>query len=240
VKTQKTIALAVVAFFAANAAAVAAARPLAAKEYASGYGMMIAADGWHIRITRGTVEASTAPLPKEGRWIARRLSRSLHRGDLGVLLFEDAPRPGVPPVRSIYRRGAPRPFTRTEFGGPPSGGTNVGRHLFARRNFTVAGRLFDLFIETGGGRPSVPRLTSLNRLVASLRLTRGDFYAGAVTPATFFETPGWVLRASSATGLAPETSTATAIRHSQSAAADSVSGVAVPSKVSLPQLPCAR
>jgi hypothetical protein len=171
-----------------------------------GYGMAVTAPAcWHVRIGRGLVEASTAPLPPLGRWASTRLSRSLGLSDLGVLLFEDRATPTAPLTRSAYRPGHPRPFRASEFTGPPLGGSNPGNHGFASRNFRLAGRLFDLFVESGSRRPAAARVASLNRLLASLRIERGDFYPGEVAAAPFRPARGWHTLSSKPTPLAPET-----------------------------------
>jgi hypothetical protein len=165
--------------------------------------------GWHVRISRGLVEASTAPLPPRGRWAAARLSRSIHRGDVELVLFEDRPTPNVPFTRSAYRRGPPLPFRTSEFRGPPLGGSNPGRHGFARRNFRVGGRFFDLFAESGHAPPRAAAVASLNTIVASLRFDRESPYRGRVRAAAFRAAAGWTVVRSGATALAPETVTTT-------------------------------
>jgi hypothetical protein len=165
--------------------------------------------GWHVRISRGLVEASTAPLPPRGRWVATRLSRSIHRGDVEFVLLEDRPLPGVPFTRSVYRPGPPRPFRSSEFRGPPLGGSNPGRHGFARRNFSVAGRFFDLFVESGHASPRASAVASLNAVVASLRFDRGSPYRGDVRAASFRPAAGWSVTSSGAAPLGPETVTTT-------------------------------
>jgi hypothetical protein len=174
------------------------------------YGLRIdVPSGWHVRIARGVVEASTAPLPPEGRWVAGRLSRSLRPRDIDFVLFEDAPTPGQPFSRSIYRPGYPRPILQSEFGPPPFGGSNPGSHRFARRNFTVNGRFFDLFVEGGSRAATTAAVASLNILVASLQVSRGDFYPGHVPGAVFNPAPGWQSVGGHSVALAPETSTTT-------------------------------
>jgi hypothetical protein len=170
------------------------------------YGIhVVAPPGWQVRVTRGTVVASTTRLPAEGRWISRRLGRSIGDGDLDVVLYEDAPSDGQPFSTSTYRRGPPRPFRERDFGRPPLGGSNPGAHRFARRNFTVAGRFFDLFVESGRRGVSPGHLRSLDRLVRSLRVRPGDFYPGIVRPATFAAAHGWNVMSSPPTPFAPET-----------------------------------
>jgi hypothetical protein len=174
------------------------------------YGLRIfVPSGWHVRIVRGVVEASTAPLPPEGRWVAGRLSRSLRPRDIDFVLFEDAPTPGQPFSRSIYRPGYPRPILQSEFGPPAFGGSNLGNHRFARRNFTVNGRFFDLFVEGGSRAATTAAVGSLNVLVASLQVSRGDFYSGRVPGAVFRPAPGWQSVGGHSVALAPETSTTT-------------------------------
>jgi hypothetical protein len=160
--------------------------------------------GWHLRITRGALEAATMPLPRLGPSLGVNLSKALHAGDVGVLLFEDSPDPRELP--GVFRKGRPAVFTRHDFGPPPLGGSNPGNHGYARRNFRLAGRFFDLFVESGNTKPNSESLAALNGLVRSLRLRRGDFYPGVVAPASFRTARGWSTIASGRVPVGPETS----------------------------------
>jgi hypothetical protein len=172
----------------------------------SGYGVSASvADGWHVRMLRGALEASTVRLPPASRPLGPALHRRLRPGGLGVLLFEDAPSWSVPFDRSVFRTGYPRPFSSRDFGRPPLGGSNPGKHSFARRNFTVAGRYFDLFAESGSTRPSKRRIAELNHLVRSLTVKTGDFYPGEAAPARFPRARGWTTRHSETVPVGPGT-----------------------------------
>ena len=165
----------------------------------SGFGMSAEVpSGWHGRIARGTLIASTSELPPMRGWVPTELGRRLERGDLGVLLFEVEPAFGVPVSPSSYRRGPPRPFAAREFAGP-------GRQRFARRNFRIAGRLFDLFVEARESVPARRALRRLNALVGSLETARGDFYPGVVEPARLQPAPGWSARTTGALPFRPVT-----------------------------------
>jgi hypothetical protein len=145
--------------------------------------------------------AASVPIPADETSMAARLSRRLERNDLALLLFEDTPdSQWSPPLDfASYRGGPPHPFAARDFGGPPFGGDNPGHHRFARRNFTVAGRYFDLFVESGG-RLTAQRVAHLNELIGSLRIGPGDFYPGGAAPARFRAAPGWHIRS---TGTIP-------------------------------------
>jgi len=197
---------AVLAMLAGGAASVADQRDAHGASI-EGYGLVAAVPaGWQVRITRGALEASTAALPPLGPWLGTALHRSLGPGDLGLVLFEDAPLPGVPFERSFYRAGAPPRFGAADFGPPPLGGSNPARHSFARRNFREAGRYFDLFAESGTARPGAEALQKLNGLVRSLRIRPGDFYPGVAASARFRSAPGWHSASSPDTPIGPETS----------------------------------
>lgn len=165
----------------------------------------IVPSGWHGRILRGALVASTGRLPPANRPLGPALHHRINPGEIGVLLFEDAPLWGVPFATSAYRSGSPRLFTMRDFGPPPLGGSNRGRHSFARRNFTVAGRYFDLFAESGSSRPSRLRLSELNELVASIDVEAGDFYPGSAPPARFQRAPGWTTRHTKIIPVGPST-----------------------------------
>jgi hypothetical protein len=176
----------------------------------TGHGISaVAPAGWHLSLSRGTLVASTAPLPADGRWIATRPSNSLRRAGLVAVMFEDGRSPHQPFDVGFFRRGAPRPFTARDFGLAPLGGSSPRGHSYARRNFTVAGRFFDLFVESGTPRPSTVDLRSLDELVASLHVAPGDYYPGTVAAASFHHARGWFTVASARTPVGPETSTTT-------------------------------
>jgi hypothetical protein len=188
-----TLSLAVVALAAASSAN-------------STFGFRVVAPaGWQVRISRGTIVGSTARLPTEGRWIAHRLSRSIGRTDLEFVLFEDAAPVADSGNRGIYQWGAPKPFAARDFRPPSLGGSNPGDHRFARRNFTINGRFFDLFVESGSAAVTTAHLDSLNQLVSSLQASRGDFYPGSVPGVMFTNARGWSVLSSRRTALAPET-----------------------------------
>jgi hypothetical protein len=150
---------------------------------------------WHIRFFRGAVAAATVPIPADETSLAASVGRKLRSGDVAVVLFEDTPdAQWSPPLDfAVYRAGPPQPFATKDFGGPPFGGDNPGHHRFARRNFTVAGRYFDLFVEAGA-QLTAGRITQLNHVIGSLRVRPGDFYPGAADPARFRAAPGWHIR----------------------------------------------
>jgi hypothetical protein len=174
----------------------------------TGYGISVTPPaGWHLRVTRGMLEAATTPLPRPDPTPSVSLGNALGRDDIGVLLFEDAPAGGVPFDAHAYSRSARRPFTRHDFDQPPPSSSNPGQHRFARRGIRLSGRYFALFVESGAGQPTPTGLAGLNLLVRSLQVTRGDFYPGTVAPARFPDEPGWHLRSSPRIPVGPETST---------------------------------
>jgi hypothetical protein len=129
--------------------------------------------GWHARLTRATVEAETV------------------EGDLLVRLFEYEPEPNfLAEWKQTHPEGLPAPFTAAEFG-PPEPGTYNPRHGFARRNFSMAGRYFDLFVESAAAKPSAAAVAGLNELVGSLEVSAGDFYPGTIQPPRFAPADGW-------------------------------------------------
>lgn len=194
----------------ASVATVSGARAARPETPANGFGLSIdRAPGWHVRVSRGTIEASTSRLPAPARWVAERLGSSLRGGAIGFLLFEDEPAPGVPFSRQIYRRGLPRPFAARDFRGPPLGGSDPGNHSFARRNFALNGRYFDIFVESAATKPSRATIESLNRVIASLHVRPGEYYRGRAAAAAFAPAAGWFVRRTQPVPLAPETSTIT-------------------------------
>ena len=144
------------------------------------------------RASRGAARGNRAA-PSERRPIGPTLSHRLGLDDIGLLLFEAAPIERVPFDSSVYRMGPARPFAGRDF---RAHGAGPGRHSFARRNFSVDGRYFDLFVESGSSRPTSNRLAELNELVRSLEIEAGDFYPGRAAPARFRRAGGWVTTSS--------------------------------------------
>jgi hypothetical protein len=153
------------------------------------YGISVALpDGWHGRLTRATVEAATVPLGAVAQEVP------LGADDVAVELFEFEPDPesfGAAEHDPSYSKGRPRPFSAEEFGPPELGGENPAKHGFARRNFSLAGRDFDLFVESGTAKPPAEAVATLNELVASLEVRAGDFYPGTIEPPGFAPATGW-------------------------------------------------
>jgi hypothetical protein len=141
-------------------------------------------DGWHARLTRGTLEAATVPLGADVQHVA------LGPDDLVARLFESDPSE-LPGEEQMHPQGGPQPFTAAEFGPPDGGGDNPGGHGWARRNFRLAGRWFDLFVEAGAAHPTAADVTALNALLSSLDVQPGNFYPGTVAPPKFDAAAGW-------------------------------------------------
>jgi hypothetical protein len=174
------------------------------------YGISVTTpESWHVRVQRGAIVAATVPLPPDHGALSPRLSRALHAGDLGLLLYEDAPAREVPFDTHLYSRGYPRTFSPRDFRPLPPSGSNPRIHSVARRNFAVAGRYFDLFVEAGAPRPTLGRVAGLNALVRSLRITPGDFYPGKAPPARFRPAHGWFTVHSPTVPIGPATSSFT-------------------------------
>ncbi len=171
-----------------------------------GYGISASAPpGWHLRVLRGAFEATTVPLPPARGWLSPPLSRALHSGDIGLILFEDAGSWAAPLDQSFYRSGPARPFTARDFGTAPLGGSAPAGHRYARRNFALASRYFDLFVESGSPRVSNARLAELNALVRSVEVAPGDFYPGLAPPGRFLAASGWNTRHTPSVPVGPET-----------------------------------
>jgi hypothetical protein len=142
--------------------------------------------GWHARLTRATVEAATVPDIPSGNDV------SLGNDDMLVRLFEAEPEPQfLEETRRFHPDGLPAPFTAEGFGPPEWGGGNPKGHGFARRNFALSGRYFDLFVEAGAVKPAEDVVAGLNELVRSLEVRAGDFYPGTIEPPRFRPGAGW-------------------------------------------------
>jgi hypothetical protein len=142
--------------------------------------------GWHARLTRGMVEAATAPVIPTGN------NASLGDADLLVHLFEFEPEPEyLVETQRTHPDGRPNAFTAAEFSQTERGGDNPKSPGFARRNFSIGGRYFDLFVESGAAKPSEAAVAGLNELVASLAVRAGDFYPGTIEPPRFAPADTW-------------------------------------------------
>ena len=142
--------------------------------------------GWHARLTRATVEAATTAVIPAGNDV------ELDRADLLVRLFEFEPAPeSLLETQRTYRDGRLTPFTAAEFSQTELGGDNPKSPGFARRTFSIGGRYFDLFVESGAVKPTEDALIRLNALVGSLEIRAGDFYPGTIEPPRFLPAAGW-------------------------------------------------
>jgi hypothetical protein len=143
--------------------------------------------GWHGRLTRATVEAANAIIPGG-------TDVSLGDADLLIRLFEFEPEPEyLLQTLRTHPDGHPNPFSAAEFSQTELGGDHPKSPGFARRNFSIAGRYFDLFVESGAAKPSEDALARLNELVGSLEVRAGDFYPGTIEPPRFAPADGWHL-----------------------------------------------
>jgi hypothetical protein len=142
--------------------------------------------GWNARLTRATVEATTAAVIPASNEV------SLGDADLLVRLFEYEPEPEfLLEAQRTHRDGRPDPFVAAEFSQTELGGDNPKSPGFARRNFSLAGRYFDLFVESGAEKPSADAVAGLNELVEALEVRPGDFYPGTIEPPRFAPATGW-------------------------------------------------
>lgn len=184
------MALLLLALLAATACGASGSEPGASQRSLERYGIGITPpDGWNARMTRGTLEAATGPLGRAGQPV------KLGAGEVYVRLFEFEPDPalfgaGPQELASAYASGPPRPFAAGDFG-PPELGANPENAGFATRNFSLAGRYFDLFVESGAPTPSARTVDALNELVASLDVRAGDFYPGTKELLRFPPSDGW-------------------------------------------------
>ncbi len=168
---------------------VDSSEPSAGERALERYGIaVVVPEGWHARVTRGTVEAATVPLGE------RPAARRLGLDDLAVDVYEFEPVPGSFhgwEIDRTHSSGPPAPFRVEEFGPPDCCDDNPGDRGFARRNFRVAGRYFDLFVESGSLQPTPERVAELNELLSTLEVQAGDFYPGRIAPPRFEATQGW-------------------------------------------------
>ena len=149
------------------------------------YGISInAPEGWDATITRGAVRAANFPLPPP-------VGQPLGEVELLLQLFETDPEADSPlPDLSLYPKVDAVPTLATHDFRPPEPGTQQVAAL-ARRTFSVAGRLFVLFAESGTKVPPAAALVQLDELLATMSIDPGDFYPGSVDPPGFAPRDGW-------------------------------------------------
>jgi hypothetical protein len=108
-----------------------------------------------------------------------------------VQLFETDPEADSPPPEvSLYPKLPAVPALAADDFHPPEPGTEQVASL-ARRTFSVAGRLFILFAESGTKVAPPAPLVQLDQLFASMSIKPGDFYPGTVDPPRFAPRDGW-------------------------------------------------
>jgi hypothetical protein len=160
------------------------------------YGVSLAPPaGWDLRVVRGAVHAATFPLPAPRSKWAQTASKTLGAEDALVLMFEHELGQSSPPLdaREYPALRGPLQLRPTEFAGSDgvTDGSAASGHGFARRLFSVSGRAFVLFVETGSVPPPPRMLESLNALLGRLQVEAGDFHTGFVEPAVFPARAGW-------------------------------------------------
>jgi hypothetical protein len=146
--------------------------------------------GWDGRIGRGAIHAANFPLPNESsRWLQSASTR-LGGNDVLVLLFERDHGPGdSPPEPPAPELEGPLRIEPSDFS--PAYEVVDDDHGHGRRLFSMSGRDFVLFVETGALSPAPDLLAETNRLLTSLRVEPGDFYRRTLEPARLPMRPGW-------------------------------------------------
>jgi len=174
---------------------IASATTDAAKSAGGRYGLEFTPPkGWHARIRRAAVHAANFPLPEDRPGWMRETSVRLQADDVSAVLFEVEAREGPTTDLSLYAPlSGPLRLHPSDFKGSDglTEDSAASGHGFARRTFSLADRLFVLFVEAGSRPARAPTLASLNELLASLHVERGDFYPGMVAPALFAPRADW-------------------------------------------------
>jgi hypothetical protein len=98
---------------------------------------------------------------------------------------------------AIFAAGRPPRLWPSEFVRGESAPAATGRFL------QLNGRRFLLSVESGSMPPSAEALAETNAALASLAIEAGDFYPGAVAPATFAAADGWTTGTGGAAEVEP-------------------------------------
>lgn len=150
----------------------------------SRYGLTIEVPaGWEGEISRGALRLANGALPR-----AQLGPRALEPDAVVVELLEREPSPDE--WGGIRASAGPPAFAADDFAAPEPG-TAPGDHGVARRFRTIAGRAFVLFAESGSRPVARAALREANAALSTLEVEPGDYYPGAVAPATFVAAPGW-------------------------------------------------
>ena len=148
------------------------------------YGLRVTApSGWDAEISRGAVRLANRPLPPRAPGL-----RTLEPGDLVVELLEREP--SADEWGGIRADAGPPALDADDFT-EPEPGTYPQHHAVARHFLAMAGRVFVLFAEAGARPVAEDAVTQANAALATLEVEPGDFYPGAVAPATFVAARGW-------------------------------------------------
>jgi hypothetical protein len=140
--------------------------------------------GWDVAIMHGAVRAANFPLSSSAR-------DRLSDGRLLLELFENDTRADSPPPElADFPKLARVPTLASDDFQPPDWGNERIAGL-ARRTFSVSGRLFVLFAESGTKVPPADTLAQLDELLASMSIAPGTFYSGRVDPPRFPRRAGW-------------------------------------------------
>jgi len=150
------------------------------------YGLTITApSGWHATIARGAIRFANRDVPALALCGG---PRALEPADLVVDVLERDP---PPEERSFFTPLDRPPQLAPEDFRAPEPGTYPEDHGAARVPFSLAGRFFDLFAESGS-RPIAPAVAAqANEILATLAVEPGDLYPGEVEPASFATAEGW-------------------------------------------------
>lgn len=150
-------------------------------EHLGGYGIEFALPpGWHGRISSGVVEAASFDLSQQADPPA---PFSGTADDLLLRLVEHGGS-DAPYITARF----PLRLATTEFVEPQNG---ERAPALSGRSFVASGRQFLLTISAGALSPDPTVIAQANEVLASLRIEPGDFYPGAVEPATFAAASGW-------------------------------------------------
>jgi hypothetical protein len=148
------------------------------------YGLSVTIpSGWDGEVARGALRFANRPLPALCGG-----PRPLGPGDLVLAILEREPPPGE---QSYFPPLDEPPELHTQDLGPPEPGTYPDDHAVASVPFSLGGRFFVLFAESGAQSVDSTLIDRVNQILATLQVDRGDFYPGEVEPAAFRPADGW-------------------------------------------------
>jgi hypothetical protein len=159
----------------------------------AGYGMRVDLPaGWRGRVSHGIVTAATFAVPAGDTGFANEAAAQVQSSDVLLAISE------YQPIAGEHLLCLPRTHAPTLTLADLRKATRQRVIVPLTTLFCLSHRHFILFGRAGRSAVTSSALATVNRLLASFRVRRGDFYPGRVDPARFPSGVGWHIGTSGA------------------------------------------